>query len=78
MMLDRRSNSGSGQVVTQKRGEVGRFVPVSQADDNGGTYVYSDTGTYSADGLPTTFPAGPAVSVAGNVPRPMLKTSATP
>ena len=73
-----RSNSGSGQVVTQKRGEAGRFVPVSQADDNGGTYVQSDTGTYAADGLPATFPAGPTVLVGANVPRPMLKTGATP
>lgn len=39
----------------------------------GNNYVYSDSGTYAADGMPATFPSSPTLAVASIMPRVMLK-----
>ncbi|MFQ5489444.1 MAG: hypothetical protein ACE5GE_01875 [Phycisphaerae bacterium] len=72
-----RSNSSAAQVTRVSRSSV-RFLPVSQLSDTGAASVYSNTGTYAANGLPATFPSSPVLDTLSVTLRPMLKSSATP
>ncbi|MHC4067524.1 MAG: hypothetical protein ACYSUI_23900, partial [Planctomycetota bacterium] len=73
-----RSDSSSATLLTQTRGLLGRILGADTLSAAGRLYYYSDSGTYAADGLPTTFPASPTVASGTSMFRPMLKTSATP
>jgi len=73
-----RSDSSTAQLKGQSRVVIGLVLGCAGLGDDPGTYWYSDSGSYAADGIPSVFPSSPSRGTETSIWRPMLKTGATP
>jgi hypothetical protein len=70
-----RSDTAGAVVFTRKELLNNRIFGAVDTTTIGGSYVYSDTGTYAGNGIPSSFPSSPSINTVQSGPRIMLRAA---
>ncbi len=73
-----RSDSDTAKLFRHNRGDLARVLGASGLTAAAGTFYYTATGTYAANGIPAAWPGGTTIATSVSVFASMLKTGATP